>query len=79
MKYRNEIVFYQNGGFLEFMDGEKKQYCITTEKDIDEIDKYLINNGINADGISNKSGGYYLKIRNKFRDKTLALGIIECK
>lgn len=76
--YRNEIESYQNGGYLEFMEGEEKQYCIITEKDIESINEYFLDNGINAQ-ISGNENGFYLHIKNKFRDKALSLGITECK
>jgi tetratricopeptide (TPR) repeat protein len=76
--YRNEIESYQNGGYLEFMEGEEKQYCITTEKNIESINEYLLDNGINAQFFGNENG-FYLRIKNKFRDKALSLEITECK
>ncbi len=74
----NEIESYQGGGILEILFGEGEGYCFKTEIDHIEIDDYLQNNGINAKIFVSKDG-YYLRIKNKFRNKALALGITECK
>jgi hypothetical protein len=76
--FRNEIESYQEGGFLEISKDKGSKYWIASDKDFDEMRKYLLDNGINADMIS-ASGGYRLSIRNKFRDKALKLGIVERK
>lgn len=76
--FRNEIESYQGGGYLEFSENKTSQYWISSDKDISEIQKYLYENGINANVIS-KLGGYQLELKDKFRDKALKLGIVEQK
>jgi tetratricopeptide (TPR) repeat protein len=75
---KNEIESYQEGGLLEFLDSQFRQYCLTTDKSMDEVEEDFLNKGINLQGIIGKGDGYYLRVKNKFRPKVLALGLTEC-
>ena len=76
--YKNEIESYQGGGILEFMNDDGREYCIVTNKSLEQIIKYLEDNGVNA-GIVSREGGYFLNIKDKFKEKAFSLGITQCK
>lgn len=75
---KNDIESYQGGGMLEFLDSQFRQYCITTDESMDEVEDGFINKGINVQGIIGRKGGYYIQVNDKFRTKVLALGLVEC-
>ena len=75
---KNEIEYYQGGGIIEMLYDEGKEYCLKTEKSMLEIADFLANNGVNAKLLAIKDG-YYLFIKDKFRNKAFELGVTECK
>jgi len=75
---RNEIDSYQGGGHLEFFEGERRHYCYKTKMDIDELTDFLLDKGINANGLVISGEVAHLDIKDKFRNKALGLGLTEC-
>lgn len=78
LNIKNEIEYYQGGGIIEMLYEEGKEYCLKTEKSMLEIVDFLANNGVNAKLLAIKDG-YYLFIKDKFRNKAFELGVTECK
>ena len=76
---KNEINSYQGGGLLEFVEGEPRQYCVNSGQSMESVSDELLDKGINTQGITRRQGGYLVKVKDKFRTKVVALGLIECK
>lgn len=76
---KNEINSYQGGGLLEFVEGEQRQYCINSQNSMEAVSDDLLDKGINVQRITQRQGGFLAIVKDKFRAKAVALGLIECR
>ncbi|HTK81738.1 MAG TPA: hypothetical protein VL633_05555 [Bacteroidota bacterium] len=76
---KNEINAYQGGGLLEFVEGEPRQYCLNSNESMESVSNELLDKGINIQEITKRQGGFLVKVKDKFRARVVALGLIECR